>query len=144
MIAAIYACKSTDDSEKDPVAKSTQLQIDGATAYAAKQAGRSTPAGAEWTRRPGFNALLATLDPSPPFGVVIASELSRIGHNTVRTPAAVMRIEEAARARLGSPSQAPSLRRAERRTRCADGDEALPAADRTRPARGREGRAHAL
>jgi len=38
MIAAIYACKSTDDSEKDPVAKSTQLQIDGATAYAAKQA----------------------------------------------------------------------------------------------------------
>ena len=100
--------------------------------------------GAEWTRRPGFNALLATLDPSPPFGVVIASELSRIGHNTVRTPAAVMRIEEAARARLGSPSQAPSLRRAERRTRCADGDEALPAADRTRPARGREGRAHAL
>jgi len=52
MIAAIYSCKSTDDSEKDPVAKSTQLQIDGATAYAAKQAERSTPATSSSTRTP--------------------------------------------------------------------------------------------
>src|SRR5262249_56214940 len=35
------------------------------------------------------------LAPRPPFGVVIVSELSRIGRDTVRTPAAVMRIEEA-------------------------------------------------
>src|SRR5215831_3384468 len=53
--------------------------------------------GAEWKHRPGFNALLAAVEAPgpPPFGVVIVSELSRIGRDTVRTPAAVMRIEEA-------------------------------------------------
>src|SRR5262249_54351014 len=33
--------------------------------------------------------------PRPPFDVVIVSELSRIGRDTVRTPAAIMQIEEA-------------------------------------------------
>jgi len=51
--------------------------------------------GAEWKHRPGFNALLAALEPRPPFGVVIVSELSRIGRDTVRTPAAVLQIEDA-------------------------------------------------
>jgi hypothetical protein len=51
--------------------------------------------GAEWKHRPGFNDLLAALTPRPPFDVLIVSELSRIGRDIVRTPAAVMQIEEA-------------------------------------------------
>src|SRR5215813_5670403 len=106
MIAAIYARKSTDDSDRNAEARSTQRQIDSATAHARAKGWTVDPryifvdentSGAEWKHRPGFNALLAALDGSPraPFEVLIVSELSRIGRDTVRTPAAVMRIEEA-------------------------------------------------
>src|SRR5215468_9881975 len=104
MICAIYARKSSDDSDRNVEARSTQRQIDSATGYAKAKGWTVDPAyifvdentsGAEWTRRPGFNALLAALDPRPPFGVVIVSELSRIGRDTVRTPATIMQIEEA-------------------------------------------------
>src|SRR5215510_14663684 len=106
MIAAIYARKSTDDSDRNAEARSTQRQIESGTAYATAKGWTVDPryvfvdentSGAEWKHRPGFNALLAALEGSgrPPFGVVIVSELSRIGRDTVRTPAAVMRIEEA-------------------------------------------------
>ena len=50
--------------------------------------------GAEWKHRPGFNALLAACDPRPQFGVLIVSELSRIGRDTVRTPGR-LQLEEA-------------------------------------------------
>src|SRR5499426_840786 len=104
MIASLYCRKSTDDSDRNAEARSTRRQIEGATAYARAKGWTVDPryvfvdentSGAEWKQRPGFNALLAALDPRPPFGVVIVSELSRIGRDTVRTPAAVMRIEEA-------------------------------------------------
>src|SRR5499433_751482 len=104
MIAAIYARKSTDDSDRNAEARSTARQIDSAQAYVHAKGWTVDPryifvdentSGAEWKHRPGWNALLAALDPRPPFGVVIVSELSRIGRDTVRTPAAVMRIEEA-------------------------------------------------
>src|SRR5215470_17051348 len=105
MIAALYARKSTDDSDRNAEARSTRRQIDSATAYAKAKGWTVDPdfifvdentSGAEWKHRPGFNALLAALDhPRPPFGVVIVSELSRIGRDTVCTPATVMRIEEA-------------------------------------------------
>src|SRR5262249_38860157 len=104
MIAALYARKSTDDSDRNAEARSTQRQIESGTAYATAKGWTVDPpyifvhenrSGAEWKPRPGFNALLAALDPRPSFGVVIVSELSRIGRDTVRTPAAVMRIEEA-------------------------------------------------
>ncbi len=124
MIAAIYARKSTDDSEKDPVARSTQRQTESAMAYAKAKGWTVDPrfifrdentSGAEWKHRPGFNALLAALDPRPPFGVVVVSELSRIGRDTVRTPAAVMRIEEAGveiRSYLSDARSASPTRRA--------------------------------
>jgi site-specific DNA recombinase len=104
MIAAIYARKSSDDSDRDAEARSTTRQIERATAYAAAKGWNVEPrhifvddavSGAEWKHRPGFNALLAALMPRPSFDVVIVSELSRIGRDTVRTPAAVMQIEEA-------------------------------------------------
>src|SRR5262250_898255 len=104
MIAALYCGKSTDDSERSAEARSSRRQIESATAYAERKGWTVDPryifvhentSGAEWKHRPGFNALLAALDPRAPFGVVIVSELSRIGRDTVRTPAAVMQIEEA-------------------------------------------------
>src|SRR5262245_42086135 len=104
MIAALYCRKSTDDSDRNAEARSTRRQIESATAYAERKGWTVDPryvfvdentSGAEWKHRPGFNALLAALDPRPPFGVVIVSELSRIGRDTVRTPAAIMQIEEA-------------------------------------------------
>src|SRR5262252_780831 len=104
MIAALYCGKSTDDSDRSAEARSTRRQIESATAYAERKGWTVDPryifvdentSGAEWKHRPGLNRLLAALDPRPPFGVVIVSELSRIGRDTVRTPAAVMRIEEA-------------------------------------------------
>src|SRR5215831_8611723 len=99
MIAGIYARKSSDDSDRNAEARSTARQIDRARAYAQAKGWTvderyifvdENTSGAEWKHRPGFNALLAALD-SPggsPFGVVIVSELSRIGRDTVRTPAA--------------------------------------------------------
>src|SRR5215470_6528961 len=104
MIAAIYARKSTDDSDRNAEARSTRRQIDSAKAYATTKGWAvedrfvfvdENTSGAEWKHRPGWNALLAALDPHPPFGVVIVAELSRIGRDTVRTPAAIMQIEEA-------------------------------------------------
>jgi|SRR5215831_3487202 len=104
MIAALYCRKSTDDSDRNAEARSTRRQIESATAYAERKGWTVDPryifvdentSDAEWKHRPGFNALLAALEPRSPFGVVIVSELSRIGRHTVRTPAAVMRIEEA-------------------------------------------------
>jgi site-specific DNA recombinase len=104
VIAAIYARKSTDDSDRSAEARSTTRQIERATAYAKAKGWAVEPryiftdentSGAEWKQRPGFNALLAALEPRPPFGVVIVSELSRIGRDTVRTPAAILQIEDA-------------------------------------------------
>ena len=105
MIAAIYARKCTDDSDKDDEARSTARQVDRATKYAAAKGWTVDSryvfrdediSGAEWKHRPGFNALLAALDETPPpFGVVVVSEVSRIGRDTVQVPLMVRRIEEA-------------------------------------------------
>src|SRR5215472_7683937 len=104
MIVAIYARKSTDDNDRNAEARSTRRQIESATTYAERKGWTADPryifvdentSGAEWKHRPGWNALLTALDPRPPFDVVIVSELSRIGRDTVRTPAAIMQIEEA-------------------------------------------------
>src|SRR5262249_61683686 len=51
--------------------------------------------GAAWKPRPGWNALLAACEHRPPFGILVVSELSRIGRDTVRTPAAILTLEEA-------------------------------------------------
>ena len=106
MIAAIYARKSTDDSDRNAETRSTQRQIDSARRRTRRPKGWTVDpryifvdentSGTEWKHRPGFNPLLAGLEPRPPFDVVIVSELSHIGRDTVRTPAAVLRIEEAA------------------------------------------------
>jgi DNA invertase Pin-like site-specific DNA recombinase len=72
MIAAIYARKSTDDSDRNMEARSTQRQIDSATTYARAKGWTVDPryifvyentSGAEWKQRPGFNALVAASSP---------------------------------------------------------------------------------
>jgi DNA invertase Pin-like site-specific DNA recombinase len=104
MIAAIYARKSTDDSDRHAEARSTRRQVESATRYAELRGWTVDPryifvdenmSGAEWKHRPGFNALLAALEPRPPFDVVIVSELSRIGRASARTLYAITQIEEA-------------------------------------------------
>ena len=104
MIAAIYARKSTDDSSKSDDARSTARQIARGREYAEKRGWAvddrfvfvdEAVSGAEWTNRHDFNRLLAMLDPKPEFGVLIVSELSRIGRDSVRTPYFVQQIEEA-------------------------------------------------
>ena len=102
--AAVYARKSSDDSDRDAEAQSCQRQIDAATRYATEQGWVVDPrhvyrddavSGAEWKHRDGWNKLLADLEPSPAFSRLIVSELSRIGRDTVRTPAAILAVEEA-------------------------------------------------
>jgi DNA invertase Pin-like site-specific DNA recombinase len=104
MIAAIYARKSTDDSDRNEDARSTARQIERAREYAVLKGWAvdeqyifvdEAVSGVEWQHRHGFNRLVATLDPHPPFQVLIVSELSRIGRDTVRTPYFVQQIEEA-------------------------------------------------
>jgi len=75
MIAALYARKSTDDSDRNAVARSTQQQIDSATAYAKAKGWTVDPSymfvddnisSAEWKPPPGFSALLAALGDDDP------------------------------------------------------------------------------
>ncbi len=103
IVAAVYARKSTEQGVPDE-AKSTRRQITRATEYATARGWSVDPrhvyvdeavSGGEWQSRPGFNALLAALRPKPPFGVLIVSELSRIGRDSVRVPYAVQQIEDA-------------------------------------------------
>src|SRR4030095_11073893 len=77
MIAAIYARKSTDDSDRHAEARSTRRQVESATRYAELRGWTVDPryifvdentSGAEWKHRPGFHALLAALEPRPPGG----------------------------------------------------------------------------
>ena len=104
MIAAIYARKSTDDSDRNEDARSTSRQIERAREYAARKGwavdeqyvfSDDAVSGAEWQQRHGFNRLIAALDTHAPFQALIVSELSRIGRDTVRTPYFVQQIEEA-------------------------------------------------
>jgi DNA invertase Pin-like site-specific DNA recombinase len=105
MIAAIYARKSTDDSDRDAEARSTRRQIDSATQYAAAKGWTVDPrfvfvdentSGAEWKHCHGWTALWAALEETPPpFGVVIVSGLSRIGRRTARTLGAIEQVEDA-------------------------------------------------
>src|SRR5262249_39537741 len=95
MIAAIYARKRTDESDRNEDARSTSRQIERAREYAARKGWAvdeqyvftdDAVSGAEWQQRHGFNRLVAALDTHAPFQVLIVSELSRIGRDTVRTP----------------------------------------------------------
>ena len=83
--AAIYARKSTDDSDRNIENKSVTRQVDRARAYAEAKGWQVSDehiyvddgiSGAEYKRRPG---LLRMLNHLKQFDVVLMSELSRLG-----------------------------------------------------------------
>ena len=94
MIAAIYARKSTDQSDTADAEKSVTRQIGQARAYAARKGWIVSDgavyaddgiSGAEFAGRPGFLRLMNALKPKPAFQVLIMSEESRLGREAIET-----------------------------------------------------------
>ncbi len=103
MIAAIYARKSTEQNVADD-AKSIARQMENARAFAAKKGWQVAEAhiyvddaisGAEYVKRPAYLRMMATLDPHPPFDVVVVMEQSRLGRDTGRVLLAIQQLEDA-------------------------------------------------
>lgn len=103
MIAAIYARKSTDQNVSDEE-KSVTRQVEHATAYAEKKGWTVAEdhiyvddgiSGAEFVKRPGFLRLMNALKPRPPFQVLIMSEESRLGRESIETGWTLKQIIEA-------------------------------------------------
>jgi site-specific DNA recombinase len=94
MRASVYARKSTEQTGVSDELRSVARQIEHARAYAASK-GWTVEAthvyvddgisGAEFTTRPGLLRLLNALKPRPPFDVLIVSEESRLGRETIET-----------------------------------------------------------
>src|SRR5436190_4050013 len=94
MIAAIYARKSTQQSDVADEAKSVPRQVERARAYAAKKGWTVSEdciyeddgiSGAEFSNRPGLVRLISALKPRPVFQVLVMSEESRLGRETIET-----------------------------------------------------------
>ncbi len=103
MIAALYLRKSTDEGDKAADAKSITRQKDNGIAYATAHSWTVDPryiysddgiSGAEFDKRPGLQALLKALSPTPPFQVLIVSETSRLGRNTFKTLDVIQQLTE--------------------------------------------------
>jgi site-specific DNA recombinase len=101
MIAAIYVRKSTDQTGVADEQKSVTRQIDHARAYAARKGWTVDDAhvyiddgisGAEFANRPGFLRLMNALKPRPSFNVLIMSEESRLGRESIETAFALKQI----------------------------------------------------
>jgi DNA invertase Pin-like site-specific DNA recombinase len=101
MIAAIYARKSTDQSNVADEQKSVARQIDNARAFAALKGWTVDDAqvfcddgisGAEFANRPGFLRLMNSLKPRPTFQCLIMSEESRLGREAIETAYALKQI----------------------------------------------------
>jgi DNA invertase Pin-like site-specific DNA recombinase len=93
MIAAVYARKSTEQNVVDE-AKSITRQVEHARAYATSKGWRLDErfvftddgiSGAEFANRPGLLRLMNSLKPKPPFQVLIMSEGSRLGRESIET-----------------------------------------------------------
>jgi DNA invertase Pin-like site-specific DNA recombinase len=94
MIAAIYARKSTEQSNIAEEGKSVARQIAHARAYAERKGWTVAEehlyaddgiSGAEFLKRPGLARLMNAFTPSPPFQVLIMSEDSRLGREQIET-----------------------------------------------------------
>ena len=100
MIAAIYARKSTEQHVADDQ-KSVARQIANGRMYAKGKGWIVDEAcifvddgisGAEFARRPGFVRLMNSLKPRPPFQVLIMSEESRLGRESIETAYALKQL----------------------------------------------------
>ena len=94
MIAAIYARKSTEQTGVIEEEKSVTRQIKHAKAYAASKGWSVSEdhifvddgiSGAEFVKRPGFLRLMNALKPRPTFHILIMSEESRLGRESIET-----------------------------------------------------------
>jgi DNA invertase Pin-like site-specific DNA recombinase len=104
MIAAIYARKSTEQTGVNDDEKSVTRQIEHAKAYAKKKGWTVAEehvylddgiSGAEFVKRPGFLRLMNALKPRPPFQVLVMSEESRLGRESIETAYALKQIMDA-------------------------------------------------
>ena len=104
MTAAIYARKSTDQNGVADEAKSVRRQIEQAKAYAKRKGWTVADeqvyvddgiSGAEFANRPGFLRLMNALKPQPPFEVLIMSEESRLGRESIETAYALKQLVQA-------------------------------------------------
>ena len=101
MIAAIYARKSTEQPGITDAEKSVTRQIDHARTYATRKGWIVADehiyvddgiSGAEFANRPGFLRLMNVLRPKPPFQVLIMSEESRLGRESIETAYALKQL----------------------------------------------------
>lgn len=104
MIAAIYARKSTEQTGVSDDEKSVSRQIDHARQYAARKGWSVSEnhifvddgiSGAEFVKRPGFIRLMNALKPRPTFHILIMSEESRLGRESIETSYALKQIMDA-------------------------------------------------
>ncbi len=104
MIAAIYARKSTEQVAVSDEEKSVTRQIEHARDYAVSKGWTVAEeyifvddgiSGAEFVKRPGFIRLMSSLKPHPPFHVLIMSEESRLGRESIQTGYALKQIMDA-------------------------------------------------
>ena len=102
MICAVYARKSTDQSDVTDEARSIARQVESARAYAERKGWTIAPehlyvddgiSGAIFgAGRPGLARLLNALFRRPPFQVLVMSEASRIGREAIETSYVLKRI----------------------------------------------------
>ncbi len=103
MIAGCYVRKSNEQNVADD-AKSVTRQIERAKEYASKKGWRFDEdlvftddgiSGAEFKNRPGLTRLLETVKGKHKLGVLIVSEQSRLGRDTIRTLALIQALGDA-------------------------------------------------
>jgi len=104
MTTAIYARKSTDQSGVSDDQKSVARQIARAKQYAERRGWQVDDryvfaddgiSGAEFDARPGYMALMAALQPAPPFSILVMAEVSRLGRESIQTMNALRSITRA-------------------------------------------------
>jgi DNA invertase Pin-like site-specific DNA recombinase len=104
MVAGCYARKSTDEGDNAADAKSVARQVQRAKEYAAKKGWRFDDdlvftddgiSGAEFRTRAGLNRLLETVKGKHKLNVLIVSEQSRLGRDTIRTLALIQALTDA-------------------------------------------------
>ena len=101
MIAAIYARKSTEQAGVSDDQKSIARQVDHARAYAVRKGWNIADehvyvddgiSGAEFANRPSFLRLMNALKPRPAFDVLVMSEESRLGRESIETAYALKQL----------------------------------------------------
>lgn len=104
IVAAAYLRKSSDEKDKNADVKSIEVQRNLALRFAEKQGWTLDDryvfaddgiSGAEFLARPGLQALLGALKPAAPFKVLVVSEQSRLGRETLDTLLVIREIERA-------------------------------------------------